>query len=97
VFLFNYIARTNVLFANYFKTPVVSFYKKHLLYFLVMASVCALTYLCCSMVADETILGLLLRGVICVVVPNALFLGAYCKTTQFRESVQLVKAVLKTR
>lgn len=97
VFFFNFIARSNVLFGNYFKTPVKTFYANHLKYFLILVANCLVTFLCCNLVKLDGWAGLILRGVLCVLVPNVLFFLVYCKTGVFQRSVQLAKAVLKAR
>lgn len=93
----NFVARSNVLFRSYFKTTATAFYGRHCMYFVVTAAACGVTWFCCSFVADDGILGLMLRALICILVPNALFFCAYFKTKVFRESVSLAIRILKAR
>lgn len=95
VVLFNYIARSNVLFKNYFKSPVRVYYGRHLLYFAVTIVAAAVTNYLCLRVGDDGILGLVIRIGICGVVPNLVFLLAYCRTSYFADCITLVKKILR--
>lgn len=97
VFLFNFIARSNVLFRSYFGSPVRVFYQRHLAYFFVMVLGCLATAFACSFVKSGGVKGLILRIAACVMVPNIVFLAAYGRTKTFRESAELVKAILLSR
>ncbi len=93
IFLFNFIARTNVLFRRYFERGSRQFYFLHLLYFLVTILVCAVTYSICSMVITGGALGFAMKMAICLVVPNLLYLLVYSRTKQFHEAYDLIRSI----
>ncbi len=95
VVLFNFLARSGVLFRCYFRSSVREFFTKHLLYFLVVASAGVLTYLLCGLITGEGIWGLLLRACLCVLLPNGIFLLVYGKTTYVKRSIAMAKNILK--
>ncbi len=95
IFICNFITRTNVLFKCYFKKSPMEFYRKHLMWFIAFAVNCAITYGVCSFVSVDGILGLVIKGLICVIVPNVIFLAIYFRTGMFKESAAFVRRVIK--
>lgn len=91
IVVFNFISRNTVLFRNYFRKGMKAFYLAHSAYTVVTVVVCAITYLVCSNINLHGISGLAVRGIICILVPNLLFLGAYCRITVFRESLTFLQ------
>ncbi len=72
-----------VLFKTYFKKSPLPYFGRLLGYFLIIAATCAITYFACSFMPYTGILSLLTRGTVCVIVPNAIFLAIFYKTTEF--------------
>jgi hypothetical protein len=66
-----------------------SFYLTNLLYVGLTAGLCALTYWICSF-APGGVLGLMIRGVICLVLPNAIIILLFRKTEEFRHAKKLL-------
>jgi len=95
VFVCNFITRTNVLFRCYFRRSAKEFYRQHGLHFAVMTAGCAVTYGLCSLIPIPGIPGLLLKLIVCLIVPNGIFLLAYHRTEMFRDGVRFVRSVLK--
>ena len=85
---------TYTVFKYIFKRSPKEYYLT-LLYFLsVFAIAAGLTFLICQIV-QEGILALLVRGGICIVIPNLIFFAAYRKREEFNEVKKLVKRILK--
>lgn len=97
ILLFNFIARTMVLFKNYFKFSSKSFYLRHVMYFCVTAIVCVITYFVCSFVTFGGVLGLLLKAMICLVLPNVIFVLIYFKDKQFKNALQIVRKIFSKK
>ncbi len=92
----NFLYGSQILFKHYFKSQSLGkFVLKHLTYFAVVCIVGAATYLLCSLMPNEGILYLLIKGVICVIVPNVLFFVIYSRTKIFGETKPLIKGLLK--
>ena len=66
-----------------------SFYLTNLLYVALTVGLCALTYWVCSFVPDG-ILGLIVRGVICLVIPNAVIKFLFRKTEEKKKKKKLL-------
>ena len=77
------------VFKYIFNKSSRSFYLTNLLYVALTVGLCALTYWVCSFVPDG-ILGLIVRGVICLVIPNAVIIFLFRKTEEFRHAKKLL-------
>ncbi len=68
IIVFNFIARTNILFKNYFQCSPWQFYREHIAH-LIFWTVCAvLAMFACSFIKTNSILTVCLKGIICVLV-----------------------------
>lgn len=63
----------------------------------VILAVCALTFWVCSLVHLSPFLNLIARGVICVILPNLLFLLCWHKRKEFSQCIALAMGVLKRK
>ena len=95
IFLFNFIARSNILFNHYFKRSPRNFYIDHTIYFSVTCLVGLITYTACSIFNTSGFFALLQRMGICIILPNIIFLLCYCKTKQFENSLNFLKRAFK--
>ena len=92
----NFLGSSGILFKQYFKNGKLGeFFADHARYFLVTAAVTVVTYGACfgaSQLVSGSKWGILLvRAVICAVLPAALFFLIYGRTQAFREAVGWVK------
>ena len=93
IFFCNYLMCNDVLFKNYFKHENIwEFYKQQFYYLLAAAVAIAVTYLLC-----RNIESIVLRGVICVFLPNVIFFVMYRPCSRWKSSMTYVKRVLKIR
>ena len=94
--IINFGYGSQILFKYYFKEQKVSeYFLTHGKYALVTFVICVITYFACSFVGVEGILGLILKGIICVIVPNILYLVIYRKDNKFKESKEFVGKILE--
>ena len=82
--LINFPWETNVLFKELFHKSPCHFYLRQCIVAIRTVFACLISAFVCSLVSIEGIPGLILKMVICVIVPNALFVLLSCKTTEFR-------------
>ena len=75
------------LFQYYFALQIYSY--------IVVVISCFATWFGCSFVSIDGILGLICRAVICLVISNVVYLIFYFKLPVFKESVALLKKVIK--
>ena len=77
------------VFKYIFKKSSKSFYLTNLFYLGIAIGLCVLTYWICSFVPDG-IWGLIIRGVICLVVPNSIIVAMFFKTKEFNHARKLI-------
>ena len=78
-----------ILFKNYFHMKPWEYYGKLIIYIGVTAAVAGLTWLVCSLLPDTGLIPMLIKGVICLIIPNVLFLLVYHRMKEFKESKEL--------
>lgn len=77
---------SQILFKYYFKKYKVSgYFRRHGLYAIVTFGICVITYMICNTVRVDGIAGILVKGAICVVVPNMLYIIVYRRTSMYNE------------
>ena len=77
------------VFKYIFNKSSQSFYLTNLLYVVLTIVLCALTYWVCSF-APDGIVGLLVRGAICLGIPNTIIILLFRKTEEFRHAKKLL-------
>ncbi len=93
IFLCNYLMCNKVLFNTYFKDESKwEFYKQQFYYLLVTALVCVGTYVICKNIDN-----IILRGMICIIFPNILFMLFYRPSSRWESSMSIVKRIIKVR
>lgn len=97
IFVFNFVARTNVLFREYFHCAPSRFYILHFYYATVTALASVVTYFICAHIKTIGILGLVIKILICCIIPNFIFFLFYVKTEQFCVAFKFIKRSLYRR
>lgn len=69
-------------------------YKAYLCYFSVIGMACVVTYMACKLVTDR-FSGLLIKFVLCIVVPNLIFSVVYYKNIYYKKMLLLIKKQIK--
>ena len=93
---FNFLWRTVVLFKNYFRGEnVCKFFMDHIKYILVTTVIVIITYAICNRILFVGIFEIIARLGICLLIPNILYLLFYCKTKQFKTSINFIKNAVK--
>ena len=86
---------TKIVFDNYFKgKSFLRYMRDEVFYAVVTIIVCFVTYEICNFVNVSGILGLIIYAVICVIIPNVLYLLAYFKSRYFKDAVRFVKKIV---
>lgn len=84
------------LFTVIFEKKYLGPYLRKLLrYCVVVAFSCIVTYLICSKVSLGLVTTLLIRGVICLFVPNVVYFLVYRKNIEFKETLEIVNSMIK--
>lgn len=87
---------TAVLFKYYFKTSTKQYYGKLLKSFLYTAFNGALTLLICSRIPLESIMALVVKGCICLILPNLLYVLEMVRDSNFVYALDLLKKALNS-
>ncbi len=69
--------------------------KKVLFYVLIVFFSCIVTYFVCSFINLGLITTILLRGIICVIIPNVIYYIAYRKTNEFKQLLLMADHITK--
>lgn len=77
------------------KKYLVGYFKNLLYYCFIILINCTITYFICTKVNAGLITTLVIRGAICVVLPNLIYLFAYYKRIEFTDSLLLVNKMTK--
>ena len=84
------------LFSVIFEKKHLGTYVKKLLYYCIIVLIsCFVTYFICSKINFGLIATLLIRGMICMILPNLIYFIAYNGKDEFRKSLLLVNKITK--
>jgi O-antigen/teichoic acid export membrane protein len=87
LFVINFCYGSQIIFKYYFSEQnIKNYYLTHGVYFFVSVAIGAITYWICSFTAD-TLIGFVIKIVVCISVPNILYLIVYRRTKIYRDSV----------
>lgn len=84
---------THTLFKHYFKRSVIEYYRAMIFCTVTMALAGGVTYLICSMLPISGMLTIAVKLLICIVLPNLLFVLFNLKNTDFLNSLDILKRV----
>lgn len=89
---------STIIFKHYFKGQnVFDYFKYHLFYLCITIFVAFITYQICLLFSFSTCLTLIVRGIICLIIPNIMYLLIYCKLPIFEESLHFIKNILQKK
>ena len=86
---------TIILFKSYFKMSPLEYFEKIVYYLFIIFTAGVITYFVCGFVKNFGIVGLIMKMLICVIIPNVVFFLSYYKTKEFKEARILVKRIIK--
>lgn len=74
---------------------LLDYLRKLLYYFIIVLASCVVTYYVCSKINCGAFMAFFIRGMICVTVPNLIYLVAFRKRIEFTDSLLLVNKMTK--
>ena len=84
LFFINFVWGSSIIYRHYFTEIKISeYYLLHLLYASVTAIACVTSWFACSFIPFAGVWGFAIRILLCLIVPNILYLLAYFKTPLF--------------
>ena len=91
IFFCNYLMCNSILFKNYFrKESIWLFYRQQFYYLIVAVLAIAVTYFICMQSQS-----IIIRAMICVFIPNGIFIALYFPCSRWKSGMKIVKNVLK--
>ena len=84
-----------ILFRNYFKISSAEYFRKLLFYIFVTCAAGAVTYLLCEQLPLRGIPGMLVRLLICAVLPNTLFWLVYHRLDEYGYAKKMAKQAIR--
>lgn len=81
----NFVWGAYILFKHYFKRDMLEYLRIQMVHVMCTAIACVLSLVLCNMMG-QGILSFILKGIVCIVIPNVLFVVIYRKTKLFKEA-----------
>ena len=96
--LINFGFGAQVLFKHYFTDEKISkYFIDNLGYAVVTIISVIVTFKVTTFIGEYTVANLFIRGIICCIIPNIIFLAAYCKSLKFRMAKDWVLTKIKRK
>ncbi|MGG2088593.1 oligosaccharide flippase family protein [Priestia aryabhattai] len=84
-----------IVYKNVFKKSVWSYFKNYSFYALLTIGTCFITTIACNnFVEGGNFISLLLKGIICLVIPNSIYVILFFKTAEFQYLTNILKSNL---
>ena len=84
-----------IVYKELFNIPLIEYFKKYIYYVLITLIVGTITtFLCNNCVYGSGFLSLILKGLICVIVPNLIYISLFYKTEEFKYLLDVLKPFL---
>lgn len=81
-----------IVYKNVFKKPLVEYFKTYTLYaMLTLGAGYITTLVCVNLVSGTTFISLVIRGIICVSIPNIIYILIFYKTKEFQDILCIIK------
>ncbi|PGA19857.1 lipopolysaccharide biosynthesis protein [Priestia aryabhattai] len=82
-----------IVYQNVFNKPVWLYFKKYSLYAILTVITCLLTTMICNtLVIGHNFISLLLKGIVCLIVPNSIYVVLFFKTKEFKYILNVLKS-----
>ncbi|WP_195466609.1 lipopolysaccharide biosynthesis protein [Clostridium perfringens] len=87
--------QSKLVYNKIFNKSVFVYFKRYILYVLLTLGVGFITtYTCNSLVSFNGFLALILKGIICVIIPNLIYILIFYKTEEFKYILNIVNSIL---
>lgn len=97
VFVVSMPWETHVFFKQYFHRSAAAYYLRMFIYTAIVAASGVLTYFVCSFLPSSGVLALIIKFLICAVLPNAIFVLCSFKTREFKVLCNKMGGLVKKR
>lgn len=91
-YIYPFWKEPNIIFSSYFKTVSRTYFIKRIVWGIKTILVALGTYMACSMVKNSFVwIAMLEKMIICLIVPNILYLALNVRNKEFRKIIQIIK------
>lgn len=95
LFLINFCMGSQIVFRHYFRNGKIGeYFRLHACYGMITLAICFVTYYMCNKVSLTGVEGLVIKAVICCILPNCLYIMVYYKTKLYADAVPWILKVL---
>lgn len=85
-----------IVYRNIFKQSFWIYYVKYGLYFILTVSLCVITrFICTVLLSEINLLSLVERGIICLILPNLVYIAIFYNSSEFKYLRSILAAILK--
>ena len=81
------------LFKHYFNKSFWEYFKKYLIYTIILFLVGGFTFFICNLLNFSLLVNFILKMIICVILPTILFLLIFFKTAEFKYIIEIIKDI----
>lgn len=85
-----------LVYKNVFHKPVRDYFLKYIFYIAIGIGSYLLTSFICNLISSDNFLTLLLRGMVCLVIPNLIYVFVFYKTDEFKYLSGIINNVTRT-
>ena len=93
-FVFGLLWQGSIVFKEYFKMSYKPYLIRQGIYFFVGILLCVVSYAVCSFIENQGITGIILRTIVCAIVPPVVIILFFHKVNEFNESKRLLIKVI---
>lgn len=85
-------------YKNIFHKPLIEYFKLYAYYFILTVCVgYVTTYICNNLMVAGTFMSLIIRGIICIIIPNIIYIPLFYRTDEFQYIINSLMSVIKKR
>lgn len=94
IFVFNYLQRNYILFKNYFKNQSLGMFYKEQFYYMILTIIgLIVSFVICEWLPVDGIVNIILRVLVCLVVPNLIYFVGVRYTKRYRYTYLFVRSM----
>lgn len=86
-----------VLYKYGFKSSLTPYFIRYVVYTVILFLGGAVTWLICSLIKEGTVLAFAVKTVVCLIVPNTIFLIAFYRTSEFKYLFQVLNTEIRKK
>ena len=83
-----------VLYKYGFKEKLIEYFKLYFMFLIITTFSCALTYYLCSFISFGRVVSLILKALLCLIIPNTINIVLFRKTPEYQYFKNLIKKLL---